>query len=103
MKEYNFYVYIISNCKRTTFYTGFTNNIKRRLLEHLDPLINAESFCKKYSCNEVIYFEHFQYVNNAIAREKQIKRWSRNKKVTIVRKKNPSLHSYNLEILSSND
>ena len=103
MKDYNFYIYIISNSSRTSLYTGFTNNLKRRLLEHLNPKINIKSFCKKYSCNEVIYFEHYQYVNNAIAREKQVKRWNKKKKLTLIRMKNPNLLSYNLEILSSNN
>ena len=103
MKEYNFYVYIIANSRRTTFYTGITSNLKRRLLEHLDESINVNSFCKKYKCKSIIYFEHYDYVDNALVREKQIKRWSRKKKLDLIKLKNPMLNSFNYEILRAND
>jgi len=101
MKEYNFYVYILANPARTVYYTGFTNNLKRRLLEHIDKQFNPTSFAKKCNCVDLVYYEHFNYVNNAIAREKQIKRWRKEKKLNLIKSKNPRFHSYNNAILST--
>jgi len=67
-KEYHFYVYIISNFKRTVLYIGFTNNIIRRIIEHKNELFSG--FSKKYKLKYLVYFEEYRYVDQAISREK---------------------------------
>jgi putative endonuclease len=99
--EHNFYVYILSNSRRSVFYIGYTNNLKRRLLEHIDKSVNTHSFAKKYNCDDIVYYEHHGYIINALAREKQLKRWSRIKKKKLILLKNPGLVSYNLQVLMS--
>ena len=88
-KEYHFYVYIISNYKRTTFYIGFTNNIVRRMIEHKNGLFPG--FSKKYKLKYLIYFEEYQYVDQAISREKELKGWSRKKKINLIKSANPNI------------
>ena len=85
-RKYHFYVYIMSNYKRTTFYTGFTDHIIRRVIEHKSGL--GSQFTKKYRLKYLVYFEEHQYVNNAIAREKEIKKWRREKKIRLIKSLN---------------
>ena len=85
-REYNFYVYIISSSSKT-IYIGITNNIKRRAYEHSKGLI--EGFSKKYSCKFLVHYEYYNYIEDAIGREKQLKKWNRNKKVVLIEKYNP--------------
>ena len=87
MRDHNYFVYIITNKNKTVLYIGVTNNLERRLHEHKNKLING--FTKKYNCNILIYFEHTDNIESAILREKQLKRWSRNKKETLINKSNP--------------
>jgi putative endonuclease len=82
-----FYVYIMSN-RSKTLYVGVTNNLLRRVWEH-KRCVGSE-FCIKYKLNRLVYFERFQYVDNAIAREKQIKGWLRIKKIALVVSQNPT-------------
>jgi len=82
-----YYVYIMTN-KSGTLYTGVTNNIKKRIDEHKNKLI--EGFSKKYNITMLIYFETFGDINSAIAREKQIKGWLRNKKIDLINSVNPT-------------
>ncbi len=69
---YNFYVYILTNKAKTVLYTGVTNNLKRRLQEHNEKL-NPNSFTAKYNLNYLIYYEKYAWIQQAIAREKEIK------------------------------
>lgn len=69
---YNFYVYILTNKVKTVLYTGVTNNLKRRLEEHNEKL-NPQSFTAKYNLNYLIYYEKHGWIQQAIAREKEIK------------------------------
>jgi putative endonuclease len=85
-KEYNFYVYIMAS-NSGTLYVGFTNNIKRRVYEHRENLIDG--FSKKYSCHKLVFYEHFTYVYNALNREKEIKDWNRKKKEELIKSINP--------------
>jgi putative endonuclease len=85
--ERAFSVYIMSN-RSKTLYTGVTNNLARRVLEHKQTV--GSEFCKHYKLDRLVYFEHFQYVSNAIAREKQIKGWLRVKKLGLVVSMNPA-------------
>ncbi|MEA1926170.1 MAG: GIY-YIG nuclease family protein [Patescibacteria group bacterium] len=84
-KNYNFYVYIMASA-RGTLYIGVTNDLEKRAWEHKNNVV--EGFSKKYFCHKLIYFEHFSYINDAIAREKQLKGWRRSKKENLIRSLN---------------
>ena len=85
-RDHHYYVYIV--CSRTrVLYCGMTNNIRRRMAEHL---AGAHGFTAQYRCERLVLLERFQYVNNAIDREKLIKRWTRAKKIALIEEKNPS-------------
>ena len=85
MKTY--YVYIMTN-RSGTLYTGMTNDLKRRVYIHKQKLV--EGFTKKYRIDRLLYFEETSSVESAIAREKQIKSWSREKKVKLIEEVNPT-------------
>ncbi len=87
MKLHLYYVYILTTRNNTVLYTGVTNDLKRRVFEHKSGL--NEGFTKKYHVHKLIYFEIFDYVELAIAREKQIKGYSREKKIKLIEAMNP--------------
>ncbi len=89
MSKENFYVYITTNPGKTVLYIGVTNDLKRRLLEHYQNKGNAKSFAGKYYCYKLIYFEFYTDIDQAIAREKEIKDLSRKKKEELISTKNP--------------
>lgn len=95
MKKY--YVYIMSNKCHTVYYTGFTNDLVRRIYEHKQKYV--EGFTKKYRINELLYFEIFDKPEEAIIREKQIKDYRREKKLDLIKKQNPKMRDLYLEIL----
>ena len=82
----NYYVYIMTNNSKT-LYTGFTNDLQRRVYQHKHKLV--EGFTKKYNINKLVYFETTLDVKSAIAREKQIKGWLRKKKIELIESVNP--------------
>jgi putative endonuclease len=84
-----FYVYIITNPNKTTLYTGVTNNLRARIAEHWENRGQPETFAGKYFCYNLIYYETYQYIQVAIAREKEIKKWNRRKKEALIATKNP--------------
>ena len=84
---HQYYLYILTNKKNGTLYVGVTNNLERRMFEHKHKLV--EGFTKKYGLHRLIYFEVFQYVNDAIKREKNIKKWKRQWKFNLIEKENP--------------
>lgn len=84
-----FYVYIISNNFRNVLYIGVTRNIERRLYEHKNKLIDG--FSKKYNLNVLLFYEITEYALDAIAREKQLKKWNRDKKFALIKSVNPKL------------
>ncbi len=84
-----YYIYILTNFKRTVFYIGVTNNLTRRIYEHKIGLV--EGFTKKYMLKYLIYFEDYSNVNDAIKREKQLKNWHRDWKINLIKSVNPSL------------
>jgi putative endonuclease len=86
-RERSYFVYIMSN-RSKTLYTGVTDNLVRRVREH--KLGVGSEFCKHYQLDRLVYFERFQYVGNAIAREKQIKGWLRIRKIELIVAKNPA-------------
>ena len=81
-------VYIMTNKNKTVLYIGVTNNLKRRINEHRSHL-NKKSFTHKYNLEYLIYYEGFHNIEEAIAREKQMKKYSRAKKETLINKQNP--------------
>lgn len=94
-KDYNFYVYILTNWNDQVMYIGMTNNLERRLYEHKNKLVDG--FTKKYNVNKLVYYEHGNDVHAAIAREKEIKKWRREKKNNFVIKMNPEWKDLSLE------
>ena len=82
MLEHNYHVYILTNANHTVLYIGVTNNLIRRVAEHKAGQLPG--FSKKYNVNKLVYFEHYQDVNAAIAREKQLKAGSRQKKLDLI-------------------
>ncbi|HEV7219784.1 MAG TPA: GIY-YIG nuclease family protein [Terriglobales bacterium] len=86
-REHNYYVYIMTN-RSKTLYTGITNSLLRRVWEH--KLGAGSGFCAQYKLDRLVYFERFQYVGNAITREKQIKGWLRIKKIALIVERNPA-------------
>ena len=82
-----YYIYILTTKNNSALYIGVTNDLKRRIYEHKEALV--EGFTKKYHVHKLVYFEEYSDVNAAIAREKQLKRWIRSKKNELVESKNP--------------
>jgi putative endonuclease len=86
-RERRYYVYIMAS-RSLNLYTGITDDIYLRALEHKSGRIDG--FTKRYNINRLVYYETFRYVNNAIAREKQIKAWTRAKRVALIKGLNPT-------------
>lgn len=86
-RNHHFYVYIMAS-DSGTLYVGVTNNLERRVSEHKNGF--NEGFTKRYICHRLIYFEEYSSVLEAIAREKQIKRWRRKKKENLIKTINHS-------------
>ena len=82
-----FYVYIMAS-KSRVLYIGITNNLRRRVWEHKNGLCSG--FTRDYKIHRLMYFERFQYVRNAIHREKQLKGWLRKRKVALIETNNPT-------------
>ena len=95
-RDHTYYVYIVANPNRSTIYIGITNDLNRRLQEHKSNRGTKKSFAGRYYCYELVYYEVHQYVNNAIAREKELKKWSRAKKNALIESFNPSWDSLNI-------
>ena len=89
-------MYILTNPKKTVLYTGVTNDLKRRVREHIKDRGNAAHFAEKYYCHKLIYYEVFENVEDAIKREKEIKNLSRSKKLELIKSKNPRLLFYKM-------
>ena len=85
--DYQYFVYLMTNKNNTVIYTGVTNDLKRRVYEHKEKLIDG--FTKKYNVNKLVYFEFTSDINSAIQREKQIKAGSRQKKIDLINSINP--------------
>ena len=88
MKIHEYYVYIIANKANTVFYIGVTSDLQARISEHKSKIHNG--FSAQYKCNRLVYYEEFQWIQDAIAREKQLKAGSRQKKIDLIVGLNPS-------------
>lgn len=82
----DFYVYVMSN-RTHVLYIGVTNDLQRRVLEHQTRAVPG--FTSRYHLNRLVYFEHYDDAVTAIAREKQLKGWRRNRKIALVESLNP--------------
>lgn len=82
-----FYVYLLASRKNGTFYTGVTNNLARRIHEHREK--QADSFTRRYDVTRLVYYEVFETPEDAIRREKRLKRWPRAWKIRSVEAGNP--------------
>ena len=86
MNQNSYYVYIMTN-QSGTLYTGVTNNVVRRVYEHKHKLVGG--FTSKYNITQLVYYEETYDVQAALAREKQIKGWLRERKVALIKSVNP--------------
>ena len=93
-----YYVYILTNQLRTVLYTGVTNNLEQRIIEHWLSRGQNNSFTSTYHVYFLLYYEVFKYIKNAIAREKEIKRWKREKKMQLINEFNPGLEFLNARL-----
>jgi putative endonuclease len=98
MWNYNFYIYITTNPAKTVLYVGVTNNLEIRLQQHYENRGNKETFAGKYHCYLLVYFEHFTHIDYAIMREKEVKKWRREKKNNLIESTNPGWKFLNKEI-----
>ena len=90
------YVYFMANANNRVLYVGVTNNLERRVWEYKNRT-NSNSFTGKYKCHKLVYFEHTNDMEVAIAREKQLKDWKREWKNELIEKKNPQWRDLSIE------
>lgn len=83
-----YYIYIMTNKLNNVLYTGVTNDLERRIYEHKNKLVKG--FTEKYKIIKLVYYEKFEYIKDAILREKQIKGGSRKKKIELIKNLNPN-------------
>jgi len=70
-RQHLYFVYIVTNSERTVLYPGVTNNLEQRLVEHYCNRGQKKTFAGKYYCYNLVYFEEFQYINDAIEHGKK--------------------------------
>lgn len=87
MWNYNFYTYIAASPNNKALYIGLTNDLKRRMYEHKNKLVPG--FTVKYNIIKLVYYEHYTNINDAIKREKNLKKWKREWKNELITKVNP--------------
>ena len=92
-REYHFWVYILAS-RSHNFYVGMTNNLRRRTQTH--KAAPEGTHTAAYNINRLVYFEYFQYVRNAIAREKELKRYTRAQKIALIESENPTWQDLSL-------
>jgi putative endonuclease len=97
MRDHEYFVYIISSRSRS-IYIGVTNALLIRMRQHREGKVNG--FTKKYKIHRLVYYERFQYINNAIAREKYLKHATREEKITLIEATNPTWEDLAAEYLS---
>ncbi len=93
-----YYVYILTNFTKTVLYTGVTNNLEQRIVEHYLSRGNSKTFTGKYHVFYLLFYESYDYINDAIAREKEIKGWRRSKKEELINSFNPEWKFLNEEL-----
>lgn len=96
---YDYFLYIVTNKNKSTLYVGITNNIQRRIAQHyFDSENRRKSFAGKYNCYYLVYYEGFETPAEAILREKEIKKWRREKKNRLISDFNPNWEFLNWEV-----
>lgn len=98
IRQHNYYVYILTNKYKNVIYTGVTNDLMRRIYEHSEGGLNKKSFTSKYNCVYLVYYEHHANIEQAIARETEIKKWRREKKDRLINSFNPKWNFLNKDI-----
>ncbi len=88
MKTHDYCVYIVTNKTNTVFYIGVTSDLQERIWQHKQKVFKG--FTSKYDCNRLVYYEEYQWIQDAIAREKQLKAGSRQKKIDLIVALNPA-------------
>ena len=88
-------VYILTNPEETTLYIGVTGNLKKRVWEHKNKIV--EGFTKKYNISKLVYYEVTEDVETALNREKQLKNWQRQWKIDLIKTVNPEFKDLSLE------
>ncbi|UJH92485.1 GIY-YIG nuclease family protein [Antarcticibacterium sp. 1MA-6-2] len=87
---HTYYTYILTNRHKSVLYTGVTNNLARRLQQHKEGAEkNNKTFTAKYKCTFLVHYEKYTWIQQAIAREKEIKGWTRKKKEELIKRNNP--------------
>jgi len=99
-KEYHYYIYVLTNYTKQVFYIGFTNDIIRRIIEHKNNL--GSDFTRKYNLKYLIYFEECNDVYVGMEREKEIKKWRREKKINLIKTVNPNLNDISNKLFQDN-
>ena len=92
---HQYYVYILASKKNGTLYIGVSNDLEVRVLQHKQK--TNEGFTSKYDVGLLVYFETFQYVNDAIKREKQLKKWNRQWKINLIEEENKDWNDLSLD------
>jgi len=100
-KDYQFAIYIVGNFQKTTFYIGFTNNLVKRTIEHKYGI--GSNFTSKYKLTELVYYEFYQYAPDAISREKELKKWRREKNIKLIKTMNPEMKDLSEKIFKDYD
>jgi putative endonuclease len=95
-RDHNYFVYFMTNKNRNVLYLGVTNDLERRVYEHATG--EYKGFTKRYNCHYLVYYEHFTEIEQAIDREKEIKKWRREKKDKLIASFNPEWRFLNDEI-----
>ena len=85
---HQYWTYILTNVARNVMYVGVTNNLENRVAEHRDG--TGGDFTRRYNVHVLVYAEEYQYIEDAITREKEIKAWRRSKKDTLAERINPT-------------
>ena len=88
-KEHRYYLYILASKRNGTLYVGVTNSLFRRGFQY-KLIINKRSFTARYNITKLVYYETYGYIEDAIRREKQIKKWNRQWKIELIEKGNPT-------------
>lgn len=95
--DHQYFVYILCTRNFKLLYVGVTNDLSRRLLEHISG--KYDGYTRRYQVHYLLYFEEFKYIDKAIKREKELKGWIRKKKLALIKSKNPQLKFLNDELL----
>jgi putative endonuclease len=96
-----YYLYILTNYTNTVFYIGVTNDLKRRIYEHRNKLVDG--FSREYNLKKLVYFDSNNDINSVILREKQMKKWKRAWKINLIRENNPSFQDLSHDWFEESD